>query len=214
MAAQSTSALQLAQAIIAAAGSATTTMAATTTARPTTTMAPTTTAAPMGLGSGSVPAGYVQYPTYGDKGFIHGRDNTFETSAFPGAPAKAADSGTGSGASRWSYYVATTAAPGGKSPEQGPGGSSTGPMIGTPVVITGGPIPAGSVFRTKVDSYTTANDMTWGGYRYGSYTFSPEPPNNDAYSGAYKFFFAPTVKGGRRRRGSRGRKGRKGTRRH
>jgi len=184
-------------------------MLAPTTTVPTTTAAPTTTATPMGLSTGTVPAGYVQYPTY--EANIPAIERYVETSAFPGAPASAANkTAPGAGTKRFAYYVATTPIKGGTSPQQGPGGSSTGPMIGWPVVITGGSIAAGKIFKTTVDSYTTANDMTLNGYRYGSYTFSPEPPN---YDGAYKFFFAPTVKGGRR--GSRrGRKGRKATRRH
>ena len=196
--------------LIAAAMPATTTMAATTTAKPTTTATPTTTAAPSGLSTGTVPPTYVQYPTYA--GQIQGRRNDFETSAFPGGPATAADkSAPGAGTSRNSYYIATTAAKGAPSPAPG-NPSGTGVMIGWPVVITGGAVPAGKIFRTRVDSYTTSNDMTWDGYRYGSYTFNPEPP---APNGPYKFFFGPTVKsgGGRRRRGSK-RRGRKGTRRH
>jgi len=178
--------------------------------------APTTTAEPMGLSTGSVTSNYVQYPTYGDMGLIPGLNRLYETSTFPGAPASATDkSAPGAGRVRYAYYIATSANVNGVTPDIGPGGSSTGPMIGWRVMITGGPVPTNMIFKTRVDSYTTANSMAFGGYRYGSYTFDPEPPN---YDGAYKFFFsrtAPVAVGGRRKAKRRkSRKSRKGTRRH
>jgi hypothetical protein len=181
----------------------------------TTTAAPTTTVPPMGLSTGTVPSTYVQYPTYA--GQITARpDISLSGSAlFPGTPPSAANkSAAGAGTVRNAYYIATTAAKGATSPPQG-SPITTGSLIGWNVVITGGAIPTGSVFRTTIDSYHTMNNMTWDGYRYGTFTFSPEPP---APKGPYKFFFAPTAKGGRRRRGSKRsgpkRRGRKGTRRH
>lgn len=167
-----------------------------------------------GLSDGKVPDNYVEYPTY--SGEIPGRENIFEDSAFPGAPDSAAKTAEGSGSKRYSYYIAAKSTKGlDNIPEEG-NPTSTGIMINVPVIVTGGAIPDGKIFKTAVDSYTTANDMTWGGYRYASFTFSPELPEPN---GPYKFYFGPKATGGLRRgskrRGSkRHRKGRKGTRRH
>jgi hypothetical protein len=167
-----------------------------------------------GLTDGKVPGDYVEHPTY--SGGIPGRENIFEESAFPGAPDKAAKTGPGSGSKRYSYYLAAKPTKGLDNIPQEGSPTSTGVMINTPVVITGGSIPEGQIFRTSVDSYTTANDMTWDGYRYASFTFSPEPPDPTS---PYKFYFAPKASGGVRRGSKRygskrHRKGRKGTRRH
>ena len=177
------------------------------------TTASPTTASALGLSTGTVPSTYLKYLTYA--GQIPAKTDISTTNLVPGTPASAANkTAPGAGTVRNAYYIATTAAKGATSPTPG-NPFTTGPLIGWPVVITGGAIPNGSVFRTTIDSFHTLNSMTWDGYRYGTFTFSPEPP---APKGSYNFFFAPTIKGGRRRRGSKRsrskRRGRKGTRRH
>ena len=206
----------------------TTTVALTTTKAPTTTVAqaPISPSAPLGLSNGSDPSNYFEYPTL-EKGRIANdmKNNYYFGGVGFGAPPQAKASAPGAGNKRYTYNIATTSyAVGAPSLTPGPS-TTTGPLIGWPVVITRGAIGAGKIFKTKIDSFTTANDTTWGDkagkvIRYGCFTFSPEPPV-PIDSNPYKFFFARAMTGGSRRCRSRsGRKGRKsskskkGTRRH
>ena len=181
-------------------------------ATPTTTLKPI----PMGLSTGTIPADYVNYKTYtGQIG-----DGKYTSGYTPGigwgmTPVSATETAPGSGTKRFSYII--SASKGAVPPENIRAEAKD--MIGRTVLIKGGAIPSGSIFKTKIQGYSTANNMSWGedgGKRaYAVYTFSPEPP---APTTPYTFYFAPTMTGGSRRRGSRSvrksSKSKKGTRRH